>query len=93
MSDVQKNTLRRLDTYVEVISAKLLEDVSKKQQLSSMNVVPTAMNGGSGGKGGGGEKRQRDTRGNVDVVSSYSSHHFCVCLCVRMRAFVLYLPT
>jgi hypothetical protein len=80
MSDVQKKTLRRLDTYVEVISAKLLEDVSKKQQLSSMNIVPTAMNGGSGGKGG--EKRQRDTRGNVDVVSRYSSDHLvCVFVC------------
>ena len=80
MSDVQKKTLRRLDTYVEVISAKLLEDVSKKQQLSSMNIVPTAMNGGSGGKGG--EKRQRDTRGNVDVVSRYSSDNLvCVFVC------------
>jgi hypothetical protein len=78
MSDMQKKTIRHLDTYVEVVSAKLLEDVSKKQQQLSRinNIVATAMMSGGSGKGGGGEKRHRDNQGNVDVVSR-SIYMFC----------------
>jgi hypothetical protein len=95
LSDMQKRTIRHLDTYVEVVSAKLLEDVSKKQQqLSRMNnIVATAMMSGGGGKGGGGggEKRHRDNQGNVDVVSRSIVYSFFVyvCMCLYVSAITM----
>jgi hypothetical protein len=65
LSDAQKKTLRHLDTLVEVLSNKIVDQMELKQKREMNSTDP------SGGIGSSREyKRQREQQGNVDVVSS-----------------------
>ncbi|KAL3827077.1 hypothetical protein ACHAXA_002312 [Cyclostephanos tholiformis] len=67
LSDVQKKTLRHLDTLVEVVLNKIVDQVELNKKMEANSTDP------SGGIGIGSReyKRQREQQGNVDVFGSF----------------------
>ena len=105
LSDVQKKTLRHLDTLTEMISGRVSEQMEKNKISDSLLLGGASSNMGSGGTAGREYKRLREEErkrqqqgggggGNIDVVSCSNNLfdlilHVFICLCREYGMYVV----